>query len=98
MDRDRMARRMGATAIIVVLLLVGLSQWNAVGAMGNRLSPTADPWTEADTLRAGEGYACYGYLENAGLPDLAYGRQFADIGTKKLVSGGLNGGRRCRRK
>lgn len=98
MDKDRIARRMGAAAIIVVLLLVALSQWNAVGAMGNRLSPTADPWTEADTLRAGEGHACYGYLENAGLPDLAYGHQFADIGTKKLVSGGLNGGRRCRRK
>src|SRR5262245_12817979 len=91
MDKDRIARRMGAAAIIVVLLPVALSQWNAVGAMGNRRSPTPDQWTEADTLRAGEGYARYGYLENAGLLDLAYGYQFPDIGTKKLLSGGLDG-------
>lgn len=45
----------------------------------------ADPWTEADTIRSAEAFALHGFTSNSGLPDIAFGCQFADQGTKKIL-------------
>jgi len=72
---------------VVVSLLFGFAvgQWREVRSFNGGLSRTADPWTEADTLRAAAGYAQLGLLANWGLPDLCFGDQFADSGMKNLL-------------
>lgn len=73
------------TAIVV---LIGRGQLDTLRQLGDALSATADPWTEADTVRAAEGYARLGFLANWGLPDLCFGEQFAAQGTKAMLRQG----------
>jgi hypothetical protein len=69
----------------LALTWIALGQWLEVRTIGNGLSRVADPWTEADTLRAGEGYARLGFRANWALPDLCFGDQFAERGTEGLL-------------
>jgi hypothetical protein len=87
--RDVLASLPPASIPILLLALtitaIGFGQWSTVTSLHNGLSRIADQWTEADTLRAAQGYAQLGFAANAGLPDLCFGEQFSDIGTKKLL-------------
>jgi len=71
--------------LIAIWSLLALDQIHVVRGLHNGLSEIADPWTESDTLRAAEGYAAQGFTANWGLPDLCYGRQFPDEGTKGML-------------
>jgi hypothetical protein len=72
----------GLVLIATVVMVITLDQWRTLRFIGDGLSPTADPWTESDTVRAGEGYADRGFAANWGLPDLCYGERFSNAGTK----------------
>lgn len=74
------------TVIFFVVFLSALTaqQWISINKIGNNLS-FADPWTEADTIRSAEAFATYGFSRNSGLPDIAFGHQFPDKGTKKIL-------------
>jgi hypothetical protein len=69
---------------IVLLSILTAQQWTLINGIGNNLS-FADPWTEADTIRSAEGFATNGFSYNSGLPDIAFGQQFPDKGTKKFL-------------
>lgn len=85
------ARRYVATmAIVLIVAVLAIDQWLQIRSLQGDLSTTADAWTEADTLRAAAGYAQLGFTANAGLPDLCFGNQFADQGTKKILRAGLD--------
>jgi hypothetical protein len=66
------------------IALVGLVVWGQqlayVIALGDSLSPIADPFSEANALRAGEGYVEEGFSRNYGLPMVGYGDQFPETG------------------
>ena len=67
--------------VLIIALLVGLQVWKA-RSLDDGLSLIADAFSEANTIRASEGYAVEGFLKHAGLPDIAYGDQFSDTGSK----------------
>jgi hypothetical protein len=75
----------GLALLTAVVAVTVRSQAVTLRQLGNGLSPTADPWTEADTVRAAEAYARLGFLANWGLPDLCFGEQFAAYGTKHML-------------
>jgi hypothetical protein len=64
--------------------LVSLVVWGQqvvyVVSLGDSLSPVADPFSEANALRAGEGYVQEGFTRNFGLPMVGYGDQFPEVG------------------
>ena len=72
-------RYRGATLAVLVLATAGLNAYYLIGC-GNGLSPYADAYSEANTVRAGERFALRGYAETYGLPDVAYGDRFPDEG------------------
>jgi hypothetical protein len=72
-------------AIVLLICALAVEQWLTIVALDDGLSATADSWTEADTVRAAASYAENGFAANAGLPDLCYGDQFPEQGTKKLL-------------
>jgi hypothetical protein len=78
----------GLLLFAVVAGLIVRGQLSTLTLLGDALSPTADPWTEADTIRAAEGYARLGFLANWGLPDLCFGDRFADQGTEAMLRSG----------
>lgn len=88
---ERSTRRTFAskrTSALVISLVIGLlcaRQWKLLSTVGDGLSETADPWTEADTVRAAEGYYLLGFRANCGLPDICFGEQFPDHGTKQML-------------
>jgi hypothetical protein len=49
---------------------------------GNNLTEMFDSYSEAGTIRAGEGYADHGFLYDYGLPDVGYGNAFEGQGGK----------------
>jgi hypothetical protein len=61
-------------AWLVVLQVVELRH------IGNGLSLTADPYSEANAFRAAEHYATKGFLVDTGLPHIVYGTQFPHEG------------------
>jgi hypothetical protein len=70
----------GATALLAATLLINVyfaSRW------GNGLSEVADPYSEANALRAGERFAKDGFTVNCGLPDVTYGPRFPGRGIRK---------------
>ena len=69
----------GLIALISLVWLI-LAQLVAVASVGNGLSPTADPFGEADLVRSAEHYAEYGFLADAGLPHIVYGSRFPTEG------------------
>ena len=62
----------------LVVLVVWGQQVAYVTALGDSLSPVADAFSEANALRAGEGYAEQGFSRNFGLPMIGYGDQFPE--------------------
>jgi hypothetical protein len=66
-----------AVAVIVWLLLTQLFE---IYHIRNGLSPTADPYSEANVIRAAEHYAKYGFLVDAGLAHIVYGDRFRNSG------------------
>jgi hypothetical protein len=64
----------------VSLVWLVLAQLVAIASIGNGLSPTADPYSEADLVRSTEHYAQYGFLADAGLPHITYGNRFPSEG------------------
>ncbi len=72
--------------VFIVLLIAILSGRGIYDSLkySSQLSPVADPFSEANALRAGEGYAEKGFLSNAGLPDLCYGDQFPGRGAWRV--------------
>jgi hypothetical protein len=78
----------GLLLLAVVIGLIVRGQLATLTLLGDALSPTADPWTEADTIRAAEGYARLGFLANWGLPDLCFGDRFAEQGTEAMLRRG----------
>ncbi len=72
-------------ATVVVVFWVAyfpLEQANYSLRRGNQLSEFFDSYSEANTIRAGEGFLDHGLTYNKGLPDLAYGNAFEGQGGK----------------
>ena len=74
-----------ALMILIIFILAGRGIYDSLRYSG-QLSPIADSYSEADTLRAGEGYFRNGFLSNAGLPEILYGDQFPDDGLASISS------------
>ena len=70
----------GALALLAATLLINLIY---VYRCGDGLSPFADPYSEANALRAGELFAEQGFTVNYGLPDVTYGARYPGKGIKK---------------
>ncbi len=79
--------RYGNTAVafivLVIIILAGRGIYDSL-RYSSELSPVADAFSEANALRAGQGYAEKGFLSNAGLPDLCYGDQFPNRGAWRV--------------
>ena len=67
-----------------VIVSVASAQLRYATSRGNQLSEIADGFSEADALRAAEGYSVKGFTADAGLPDVAYGNRFPKNGLKAL--------------
>ena len=65
--------------VLVVAALVA-HQVEVAWSLGDGLSSRADPYSEADAVRSGEGYAALGFSAHHGLPDVLYGGRFPQIG------------------
>ena len=62
---------------------MGLSQINYISNnVKNSISPIADPYSEANTIRGAKGFVDNGLLNTIGLPNIVYGDDFPGIGMK----------------
>jgi hypothetical protein len=71
--------RFGQVLIVLAVLVAWGSQVLYVLDLGDRLSPFT-AFSEANALRAGEGYVVQGFTSHAGLPVVSYGDQFPRVG------------------
>ena len=73
-----------ACAVFVagVVSFMVATQLHHAWILKDHLTDIADPYTEADVVRAAEAYCALGLTSNAGLPDTAYGASFEDVGAK----------------
>jgi len=78
--RERDRARIGAAITACVLLWLLVQQLSVIAAIGNGLSPTADPYDEADAIRAAQHYVEKGFFVDAGLPHIVYGPRFPSDG------------------
>jgi hypothetical protein len=70
---------------LVIAALIGsmvISQFRYAWGLGDGLSPVADTYSEANVIRAGEGFADKGFLVDWALPDIVYGDRFPEWGFK----------------
>lgn len=74
--RRSLERRCRIVVGAVIAILVS-GQLIFAWTNGNNVSPIADPFSEANAIRAGEGYVAKGFTTDAGLPDISYGTQFS---------------------
>ena len=65
---------------LVIVIAVGLQLYLVHNAIRDDLSPTADPYSEANSIRAGEYFADKGFLHAYGLADFLYGHRFPNAG------------------
>jgi hypothetical protein len=72
-------RWVAATALALLGMTLLINVYYLV-LCGNGLSPVADPYSEANALRAGERFDKEGFTVNHGLPDVSYGRRFPEWG------------------
>ncbi len=72
-----------ALIVLIILILAGRGIYDSL-RYSRQLSFIADPFSEANALRAGEGYSKNGFLSNSGLPDLCYGDQFPNRGAWRI--------------
>jgi hypothetical protein len=68
------------TALVVAL--PAARQARVAWSLGDALSSRADPYSEADAVRSGEGYAARGFTQHHGLPDVLYGGRFPEAGMR----------------
>lgn len=73
------ARLTVATTVLLIAALI-VHQARIAWSLGNELSARADPYSEADAVRSGEGYAALGFAAHHGLPDVLYGGRFPQTG------------------
>ena len=81
LDRPEPSSRspLDSVAVSIAPLVLGwliIVQMFALLSIGNGLSPTADPYGEADLVRSAQHYADYGFFVDAGLPHIVYGKRF----------------------
>jgi hypothetical protein len=69
---------------IIIWVAFGLfgEQLSHAYALGNELTDTGDAYSEANDVRAGEGYAAMGLTSNVGLAEVSYGTAFESQGGK----------------
>lgn len=65
-----------------ILLAIALFQLGMTVRMGDRPSTEADSFGEGNILRAGEGYSVKGFRADYGLPDVLFGSQFPEDGSR----------------
>jgi hypothetical protein len=71
------------TAIIVwVAFSVFGQQVSKAYVLNNELTDTGDNYSEANDMRAAEGYAVMGLTSNVGLPDASFGSSYEGLGGK----------------
>ena len=70
-------------AIIAATLGTLISQqFGYAWSRADNLTEMFDAYSEANGIRAGEGYATNGFTSNAGLPEVSFGTQFDGVGGK----------------
>lgn len=79
--------RVALALVVLCLVWLGGRGFLAVERLGDGLSRTTDSFSEAGTVRAGEGFATQGFLHDRGLPDIAYGNRFPADGWKSMNPG-----------
>jgi hypothetical protein len=82
------ARRVAQLAVIALVAYAVVQQVDVAHELGDRLSRIADRYSEANTVRAVDGYRAEGLLSNAGLPDSAFGGRFPRAGHEPLAPDG----------
>lgn len=81
-SRNRVFDRAAAALLVLAVLAPPAQQVRYAFALGEALSPIADPFAEADTIRSAEAYAAEGLASQAGLPQVTFGRRFPGEGTQ----------------
>jgi hypothetical protein len=72
--------KLAAGALLVFTLLIHIS---FIYRCGDGLSPWADDYSEAGSLRAAERFANEGFFQNYGLSDLGYGDRYPGKGLRR---------------
>ncbi|MBI4847183.1 MAG: hypothetical protein HY808_01210 [Nitrospirae bacterium] len=85
MEIKRNPEKLAKVIILFIILILAAKEIYYSQKYSDQLSEIADPFSEANALRAGEGYFNDGFLSNAGLPDVLYGSQFPDTGFKEYI-------------
>jgi hypothetical protein len=84
---SRLVRAVAALVILGIVVWIGKDRVQYAFQVGNDVSPIPCAYSESGSLRAGEGYATYGFLKNAGLPNTVFGNRFPELGMKAEVPG-----------
>ena len=82
------ARRWTQLAVLALVAHFAVQQIQVARELGDRLSPIADRYSEANAVRAVDGYRARGLRSNAGLPDSAFGGRFPRAGHEPLAPDG----------
>lgn len=82
------ARRVAQLVVLALVAYFVVQQVGIVRSLGDRPSRFADRYSEANTVRAVEGYRAEGLLAHAGLPDNAFGGRFPREGHETLAPDG----------
>ncbi|GAM08920.1 hypothetical protein OR1_01194 [Geobacter sp. OR-1] len=69
--------------ISVLIGIVATTELKLLKAVGDNLCQTADPFSEANSIRGSEYLFEKGFFRTYGLADIAYGNKFPDNGVKK---------------
>jgi len=80
MTSARTRARIGTSIAACVLAWLFVEQLTVIASIGNGLSHTADPYSEANAIRAAQHYAEKGFFVDAGLPHIVYGKRFPHNG------------------
>lgn len=79
-DQNQVFRVFAAFLLVALLAHTLHEEIDNLGILNNFLSDIADPYSESNAIRAGEGYCDQGFLFNKGLPDIAYGGRYPKQG------------------
>jgi hypothetical protein len=90
LDRGPLSARSRLVAGFVALVLTA---WVVAGpvrearALGQRLSPIADPYSESNAIRGALAYLEHGFTSHAGLPETTYGGVYPETGDLRRLGG-----------
>lgn len=79
--RATRGRRVAVALLALVVVGLVLQQVRVAWRLGGEPSGRADPYSEADAMRSGEGFASEGFTAHHGLPDVMFGGRFPQAGT-----------------